>query len=97
LTAGKQFVKKLVAVKITNYTLDLLICIKPSISALGHPLQMAVHALDWGYSLYQRCRGGKRLTMVMMFVGGLRRCSTEFPYFSYRTKPLGQKFSVSSG
>jgi hypothetical protein len=31
---------------------------------------MAAHASDWGDSFNQRRRGGKRLTMVMMFVGG---------------------------
>jgi hypothetical protein len=30
---------------------------------------MAAHALDWGDSMNQRRRGGKRNTMVMMFVG----------------------------
>ena len=31
---------------------------------------MAAHVSDWGDSLNQSCRGGKRLTMVMMFVWG---------------------------
>jgi hypothetical protein len=31
---------------------------------------MADHASDWGDSLNRRHRGGKRVTMVMMFVGG---------------------------
>ena len=42
-------------------------------------------------------RGGKRLTVVMMFVGGggLCRYSMEFPYFSCRTKPTRtQKIGV---
>jgi hypothetical protein len=30
---------------------------------------MAARVSDWGNSLNQRHRGGKRLTMVMMFVG----------------------------
>ena len=29
---------------------------------------MAVHASDWGNLLNSRRRGGKRVTMVMMFV-----------------------------
>ncbi len=49
--------------------LNLLICIKLRNSALGQPLRMAAHVLDWGDSLHQRRRGGKQLTMVMMFVG----------------------------
>ena len=32
---------------------------------------MAAHASDWGDSLNPRRRGGKRLTMVVMFVGSL--------------------------
>jgi len=32
---------------------------------------MAAHVLDWGDSLNRRHRGGKRNTMVMMFVGGV--------------------------
>jgi hypothetical protein len=32
---------------------------------------MAAHALDWGDSLNPRCRGGKWLTLVVMFVGCL--------------------------
>jgi hypothetical protein len=32
---------------------------------------MATHAWTWGDSLNQRRRGGKRYTMVMMFVGGV--------------------------
>jgi hypothetical protein len=31
---------------------------------------MAAHVSDWGDSLNQRRTGGKRLTMVMLFVGG---------------------------
>ena len=31
-----------------NYTVNLTIRIKPSISALSQPLRMAAHALDWG-------------------------------------------------
>ena len=44
---------------------------KPSLSALGQPLWMAAHTSDWGNSLNQRRRGGKRNTMAMMFVGGV--------------------------
>ena len=45
--------------------------IKPRLSALGQPLRMAAHALDWGDSLNRCHRGGKRNTMVMMFVAGV--------------------------
>jgi hypothetical protein len=45
--------------------------IKPNISALGQPLRMAAHAPDWGNSLNPRRKRGKRLTMVVMFVGCL--------------------------
>jgi hypothetical protein len=44
---------------------------KPRDSALGQPLWMAAHTLDWGDSFNWRHRGGKRVTMVMMFVGGV--------------------------
>jgi hypothetical protein len=47
-----------------NYT-------KPNVRALGQPLWIAAHALDWGNSLNPRLRRGKRLTMVVMFVGCL--------------------------
>jgi hypothetical protein len=68
--------------------LNLLICMKPRDSALSQPLWMAVHASNWGNSSNQCHRGGKWLTMVMMFVGGgLCWCSTEFPYYSCYTKP----------
>jgi hypothetical protein len=49
--------------------LNLLVFIKPRNSTLSQPLRMAAHILDWGNSLNQCCRRGKRLTMVMMFVG----------------------------
>ncbi len=49
---------------LSNYT-------KPNVSALGQPLRMAAHASDWGNTLNPRCRRGKRLTMVVMFVGFL--------------------------
>ena len=52
-----------------NFTLNLSNRKKPRDSALGQPLRMAVHVSDWGNSLNQCCREGKRLTMVMMFVG----------------------------
>jgi hypothetical protein len=32
---------------------------------------MAAHVSDWGDSLNRRHRGGKQVTMVMMFVGGV--------------------------
>jgi len=44
---------------------------KPRLRALGQPLRMASHALDWGGSLNRHHRGGKRNTMLMMFVGGV--------------------------
>ncbi len=43
----------------------------PNESALGQPLRMAAHALDWGDSLNPCRRGGKWLTMVVMYVGCL--------------------------
>jgi hypothetical protein len=51
--------------------LNLLIFIKPRNSTLGQPLWMATHASKWGDPLNQHRRGGKRYTMVMMFVGGV--------------------------
>jgi hypothetical protein len=42
---------------------------KPNVSALSQPLWMTAHALDWGSSLNPHHRRGKRLTMVVMFVG----------------------------
>jgi len=53
------------------YAVNLTIYIIPSIVALSQPLRMATHVSDWGDSLNQFCRGGKRNTMVMMFVGGV--------------------------
>ena len=44
---------------------------KPSLSALGQPLRMAAHASDWGDPSNYCHRGGKRVTMVMMFAGGV--------------------------
>ena len=49
---------------------------------------MADHVSDWGDSLNLRRRGGKRLTMVMMFVGGV------FLNYSYCGKPMGREFFV---
>ncbi len=49
--------------------LDLSICVKPPNNVLGQPLQMAARGLDWGDSLNQCCKGGERLTVVMLFVG----------------------------
>ncbi len=72
----------------------LTIHIKPSLSALGQPLQMAAHASDLGDSLNQCRMGGKWITMAMMFVGGLRWCSMEFPHNSYCWKPMGREFFI---
>ena len=44
---------------------------KPCDIALGQPLWIVAHVSDWGNSLSQRHRGGKRYTMVMMIVGGV--------------------------
>ena len=41
-----------------------------SLSSLGQSLQMDAHASDLDDSLNQHRRGGKLLTMVLMFVGG---------------------------
>ncbi len=76
--------------------LNLLIRIKSCNSALGQPLRMAAHALDCGDSSNQCRRVGKRLTMVMMFVGGLCWCLTKLPHYSYHTKPMKQEFFVST-
>jgi hypothetical protein len=54
-----------------NFSVILSIYIKLRLTALGQPLRMAAHASDWGDSLNQCCREGKRNTMVMMFVGVL--------------------------
>ena len=48
-----------------------MIYIKPSLSTLSRPIQMAAHASDWGDSLKPCHRGGKWLTMVEVFVGCL--------------------------
>ena len=48
-----------------------MIHIKPSTSALSQPLQMAANTSDWGDSSNKCCRGGKGVTMVTMFVGGV--------------------------
>ena len=61
LTAGERIVKIVI----------LSIYIKPRLSTLGQPLRIAAHASDWGDSLNRHHRGGKRNTMVMMFVGGV--------------------------
>ena len=48
---------------------------------------MAAHASDWGDSLNQCHRGGKRVTMVMIFVGGVvfdvRQISCTIPTVQY--------------
>ena len=49
----------------------LSIYIKPRLTALGQPLGMAAHASDWEDSLNWCRSGGKRNTMVIMFVGGV--------------------------
>jgi len=47
-----------------------MIYMKPSLTALGQPLLIDTHVLDWGNSFNLLRRGGKRVTMmVMMFVG----------------------------
>ena len=67
---------------------------------------MAAHALDWGDSLNRRRRGGKRSTMVMMFVGGscvvVRGIIDTIPTvrnlrggsFSFPPEPIGVKLLV---
>ncbi len=54
-------------------------------TALGQPLWMATHASDWGISLNQCRRGGKRVTRVMMFVGGVV-LMFDRSYLRYRTR-----------
>jgi hypothetical protein len=68
---------------------------KPSLTALGQPLLIDTHVLDWGNSFNLLRRGGKRVTMmVMMFVGKVVQCLKEFPYNSYCGKPTEQEFYV---
>jgi hypothetical protein len=43
---------------------------------------------------YHTVGGANGTTMVVMFVGGLCRWSTEFPYYSYPRKPTGREFFV---
>jgi hypothetical protein len=69
LTVGEQFVENMSSPRIKLIT--WLFYQKPNVSALGQPLWMAIHDLDWGNSLNSCRRGGKRLTMVVMFVGCL--------------------------
>jgi hypothetical protein len=71
--------------------LNLLICINPCDSALIQPLRMAAHALDWGDSSNQRRRGGKQLTMVMIFVGGVVSVLDGIPvlFLPYKTYGAG--------
>jgi hypothetical protein len=52
--------------------LNLTIRIKPSIRALGQPLRMAAHTLDWvDPHPINAVGGGKQVTMVMMVVLGV--------------------------
>jgi len=66
LTARHQFVENKISCRIKFI---LLLCYR--IIALGQPLWMADHALDWGDSLNQCRGGGQHYTMVMMLVGGV--------------------------
>jgi hypothetical protein len=52
---------------------------------------MAAHALDWGDSLNQHCRGGKQLTMMMMFVWGVVSVLDGIPvlFLPYKTYGAG--------
>jgi len=52
---------------------------------------MAAHASDLGDSLNQCRRGGKRLTMVMMFVGGVVSVLDGIPvlFLPYKTYRVG--------
>ena len=85
LTAGERFAKNTSGCRIKLiYTLTVSIHITPWQRPWPTPAD--------GDSLNQHHRGGKRLTMVMMFVGGLSRCSTEFSYYSYSTKPTVREF-----
>jgi hypothetical protein len=63
--------KRRLAAELNNFSLILSIYILPSVSALGQPLRMAAHTLYWGDLFNKRGRGGKRVTMVTMFVGGV--------------------------
>jgi len=56
---GEQLVKNKISCRIKLISVILLIYIKPRLSVLGQPLQMASHALDWGDSLNQHHRGGQ--------------------------------------
>jgi hypothetical protein len=78
-----------------------MIRIKPRISALGQALRMAAHLSNWGDPLNLRRRGGKRVTIVTMFVRGscvdARRNLSTIPTvgnlrggsFSFRPNPMG--------
>jgi len=59
LTAGEQFDENTSSCRIKLMSVILSNQTKPSVTALGHPLQMAAHASDWGDSLNERHRGGQ--------------------------------------
>jgi len=66
---ASELSKTRVAVELNYFLCYIIDLYKPCLSALGQPLWMAAHASGWGESLNRRHRGGKRNTMVMMFVG----------------------------
>jgi hypothetical protein len=75
-----------------NYAVILLNYTKSSVSGIGQPLQMATHALVWGDSLNSRRRGGgKRLTMLVIFVGCLvlGEDPNIVPFLPYKTYGAG--------
>ena len=55
---------------------------------------MATHVSDWGDLLNQCQRGGKRNTMVMMFVGGVVLMLDRIPVLFYYRKATGREFFV---
>ena len=84
LMVGKCFVKNTLSCFL-NY-------IKPQNIALGQSLWMVPHASNWGYQLNLRRRRGKRHTIVMMFVRGVKSAVKEFLYYFYQRKSTGREF-----
>ena len=67
---------------------------KPSVCALGQPLQKRSPASDRAYQRYHTVGGANGTTMVVMFVGWLCSGRQYIPFYSYCRNPHGREFFV---
>ncbi len=76
--------------------LNLSICIKPCVSALGQPLWKRLPASDW-VDPSHTIGEANGSAMVVMFVDCCVGGGRYFLYYFYCRKPMGKEFFIPAG